>query len=106
VTVSSEDVGLLREGMPVRVRLDAFDYQQHGTVAGTVSMISPDAQVKDRQRTGVFTMKVALEGDEVGRNELRGKPKLGMTGQAEIVTGQESLLGLLVKKVRQTISLG
>jgi hypothetical protein len=29
-----------------------------------------------------------------------------MAGQADIVTGQESLLALLVKRLRQTISLG
>jgi hypothetical protein len=29
-----------------------------------------------------------------------------MTGQADIVTGQERLLALLVKRLRQTISLG
>jgi hypothetical protein len=51
-------------------------------------------------------VKVALEGSEVGRGEYRGEIKLGMTGQAEIVTGQESILALLVKRVRQTISLG
>jgi hypothetical protein len=49
--------------------------------------------------------KVELAGDELGRGDLRGRVKLGMTGQADIVTGQESLLTLLVKTVRQTISL-
>jgi hypothetical protein len=29
-----------------------------------------------------------------------------MTGQSEIVTGQRSLLSLLVKRIRQAISLG
>src|SRR5262249_43483488 len=106
LAVSSEDVGLLREGMPVRVRLDAFDYQKYGTVAGTVFMISPDSHVKDGQRTAVFTVKVALESNEIGVGELRGQMKFGMTGQAEVLTGKESVLSLLVRRIRQTVSLG
>ena len=50
-------------------------------------------------------MQIELTGDEVGRGEFRGKVKLGMAGQVEIVTEQESLLCILVKKPRQTISL-
>jgi hypothetical protein len=42
----------------------------------------------------------------VGRGELRGLVRLGMTGQTEIITGRESLLSLLFRQIRQTISLG
>ena len=53
-----------------------------------------------------YLVKIELAGNELGRGELHGQVKLGMTGQADIVTGQERLLALLVKKLRQTISLG
>jgi hypothetical protein len=42
----------------------------------------------------------------IGHGEVRGKVKLGIAGQAEIVNAQESILSLLVKKIRQSISLG
>ena len=32
--------------------------------------------------------------------------KLGLGGTAEIVTGQESVLSILLNRIRQTISLG
>ena len=51
-------------------------------------------------------MRIELAGDEVGRGEFRGKLKLGMAGQVEIVTEQESLMCILVKKPRKTISFG
>jgi multidrug resistance efflux pump len=106
VAVPSAEIGHLREGMTVRVKLDAYDYQRYGTVSGTVYHVSPDSQKPEGQQAVIYVVKVALEGNELGRGEYRGQVKLGMTGQAEIVTGQESLLSLLVKKVRQTISLG
>ena len=43
--VPTEEVGHLRVGMPARIKLDAYDYQRYGTVAGTVVFISPDSGV-------------------------------------------------------------
>jgi multidrug efflux pump subunit AcrA (membrane-fusion protein) len=106
VRVPSEDVGPLRAGMQARVRLDPYDYQKYGTAQGTVCFISPDSK-KDAQGGGVFyTVRIELAGDEVGRGEYRGRIKLGMAGKVEIVTERESLLTLLLKKLRHRISLG
>ena len=44
--------------------------------------------------------------DEVGRGAWHGRVKLGMAGQAEIVTERESLLRLLLRRIRQSMSLG
>jgi hypothetical protein len=51
-------------------------------------------------------VRVELLADEVGRGALRGRVKLGLGGTAEIVTGRESVLAILVKRIRQAISLG
>lgn len=106
LAVPSKDVAHLQVGMPARVRLDAFDYQQYGTVEGTVEFISPDSMVPEGQSTVYYQVKIALDSGEVGRGDLRGQVKIGMTGQGEIVTHRESVLSLLVRKIRQTISLG
>src|SRR5206468_1238203 len=100
------EVGRLKVGMPVRVKLDAFDYQRYGTAAGTVVFIAPDSSVPEGQRTAAYLVRIELDGDEVGRGEQHGHVKLGMAGTAEVVTGRESLLSLLARKIRQTISLG
>jgi multidrug efflux pump subunit AcrA (membrane-fusion protein) len=105
LAVASEDFGHLRVGMPARIRLDAFDYQRYGTMDGTVCYLSPDSGVAEGQTTATHIVRIALEGDQVGRGEFQEKVKLGMAGQADIVTGQESLLALLVQRIRNTISL-
>jgi multidrug resistance efflux pump len=104
--VPSEEVGLLRVGMPARIKLDAYDYQRYGTLEGTVCFVSPDSEVDDQGKAVVYTVKIALSGDEVGRGPYRGQVKLGMAGQVEVVTSRESLLALLVKRIRQRVSLG
>jgi HlyD family secretion protein len=103
--VPSEEVGRLEVGMPARVKLDAYDFQRYGTLGGTVCFLSPDSGVGEGKPRAVYMVRIALEGDEVGQGEFRGKAKLGMAGQVDVVTGQESLLALLVKWIRQSISL-
>jgi multidrug resistance efflux pump len=103
--VASEEVGHLRVGMPARIKLDAYDFQRYGTVLGKVCYLSPDSGLAQGQQKATYTVRIAVEGDEVGRGEFRGRIKLGMSGQAEIVTGRESLLALLAKRIRRTISL-
>jgi multidrug resistance efflux pump len=104
--VPSDQVARLRVGMPARVKLDAYDYQRYGTASGTVCFVSPDSGVARGQATATYSVRIALDRGSVGRNGLRGPIKLGMAGSAEIVTGRESLLRLLVTRIRQTISLG
>ncbi len=105
VKVSSADVAALREGIPARVKLASFDYERYGTMSGRVRFVSPDSKVSE-PGTAMYTVRIELDGNEVGRGDFRGQVKLGMAGQAEIVTRRESLLALLVKKVRQAIRVG
>ena len=58
------------------------------------------------RQVALYKVKIMLEQEDLCRGDLRGQVKLGMTGQAEIVTDQESILMLLVRKIRQNISLG
>jgi multidrug resistance efflux pump len=106
VVVPTEEVGHLQVGMPVRIKLDAYDYQKYGTLGGTVYFVSPDSGGPGEARAGAYVVRIEVDGDAVGRGDLRGPVKLGMAGQAEIVTGQENLLVLLVRRIRQSISLG
>jgi multidrug resistance efflux pump len=109
VAVISEDIGQLREGLPARIKLDAYDYQKYGTVTGRVLSISPDSTFQPNAATQsppTFTVKIAIDSEQVVRREHRGHIKLGMTGVAVIVTDHESILSLLVRSIRQSISLG
>jgi HlyD family secretion protein len=109
--VSNEDVGDLKAGMRARIKLDAFDYQRYGTLEGVVQFVSPDSGVKDnaasqqQQQRLTYVVKIDLDGCEIGRGEYRGRAKLGMSGQVEIITAEESLLSVFVRKIRKTIRL-
>jgi HlyD family secretion protein len=104
--VPSQEVGDLRVGMPVRLKLDAYDYQRYGTISGTVCYIAPDSGVTEAQPKACYLVRIALEGDEIGRDEIHGRVKLGMSGQADIVTERQCLLSIFMRKIHRTISLG
>lgn len=99
------EAGELRPGLPVHIKLDAYDFQRYGVLAGTVESISPDAVTPEGQQSPVYLVRVRIDGNEVRRGDHGGKIKLGMVGQIEIVTGREPLLRVLFKKIRHTISL-
>lgn len=114
-TIASEDVGQVKVGMPVRIRFDAYDYQQYGSLEGRVAYISPDSRPIE-QPTGhaagpaansaAYLVRIEMQANEVGRGSLRGAIKLGLGGTADIITDRESLLVLLFKRIRHTIALG
>jgi adhesin transport system membrane fusion protein len=105
-SVASEEVGHLKIGMRASIKLDAYDYQRYGTAEGRVVYLSPDSGVDREKRTTTYIVRIILDRDTLGRGEFRGLVKLGMAGNVDIVTGRESLLSLLLKRIRQTISLG
>jgi hypothetical protein len=61
--------------------------------------------VQDGRPGAIYLVRVKMKGETVGRGGLVGQVKLGMAGQAEIVTGEESVLALLFKKIRQSVTL-
>lgn len=49
VLLSNNDIGYVRIGQPVEVKLDSFPFTQYGAVAGTVKWISADAEFQNPQ---------------------------------------------------------
>lgn len=47
IQVASRDVGFIRPGDPVTIKIDAFNFAEHGTVEGIVKWVSEDAFTTD-----------------------------------------------------------
>jgi adhesin transport system membrane fusion protein len=102
--ISTGDVAPLRIGMHVRVKLAALDYQRYGTAHGVITHIAADTILTADARP-YYLISVALDRDEIGRGDLRGRLKPGMTGELEVITRTEPLLLLFADKLRGAISL-
>ncbi|NJB84722.1 HlyD family secretion protein [Lewinella marina] len=98
VYVGPADIGLLREGLPVRLQLDAFDYQQWGLAAATLTEISTD--VTEFDGGAAFRVLCTLSENELRlRNGYRGTLRKGMTLTAHFTLARRSLFQLLHDRV-------
>ena len=101
--LSPRDIGFVNVGQKVRVKIDAFDYSRYGALDGIVKKISPTTDADERG--GVF-YKVQISiakpyfGDAPGRFDLIP----GMTGEADIVTGDKTVFQYLWKPVFTNVS--
>ena len=96
VEVEGKDVALLQEGTVVKVKLNAFPFQRHGTLSGAVRIISEDAfekQLPNGTTTVNYRARVALDEpiqlDKVGDN-FRLTP--GMSTVAEMKVGRRRVI--------------
>ena len=92
VTVASSDIGHIGMGDAARIKFDAFPFQEHGTVDGTVSAISENSFAKQPGEdpaggAAYYRVRIALGDRELRdmpansrllqRNWLRGRHRYG-----------------------------
>ena len=96
--LSPRDIGFVRVGQPVRIKIDAFDYSRYGALDGVVKRISPSTDADEKG--GVF-YKVQIAIDKPYFSDKPGQFDLipGMTGEADIVTGDKTVFQYLWKPV-------
>lgn len=99
--VKPADIGFVRTGQEVRVKLSAYDYTVYGSLDGTVVSISPDAMGDpDKAATPEGTWYRAMVRADPAGLQKAGKPLSvlpGMTGTVEIRTGQRSVLAFVLR---------
>jgi HlyD family secretion protein len=103
--VSPGNIGLLRNGMKVRILVDAFNYNQWGFGEGTVIDISNDVHIiNDRP---VFEVRCSLDKGYLKlENGRRGELKKGMSLQARFIVTERTLWQLLYDKVDDWLNPG
>lgn len=71
VFITNKDIGFLRPGMKVDVRIDSFPYSEFGDIKGTVSWVGSDALPPDNIHPYYrFPVKVRLERQSL---DIKGK---------------------------------
>ena len=94
VYVSPQEIGLLKEGLAVRLQIDAFDHNQWGTATGEIESISTDMIMS--QNTPMFKVSCSINQPFLElHNGFRGDIKKGMTFQARFIINRRSLFQLL-----------
>jgi hemolysin D len=115
VFIKNEDIGFVRKGQPVRIKLAAYPFAKYGMLEGTVQTIGADAAqlnahsstANDDSQTersaAAFKAVVRLSRQKLETTTGIVLPlAAGMQLSAEIREGQRSVLEYLLSPVRKT----
>lgn len=103
VKVLNKDVGFVRVGQGVAVKLEAFPFTRFGTVPGKVRSISRDA-VQDKDLGPVYIATILLERSYIETDGRRTALTPGLAATADIKTGTRRIISYLISPLQSTIS--
>ncbi len=93
--VFNQDIGFVKENIPVTVKLDTFNFQKYGYLNGIVSVVSPNS-IMDEKMGAVYEVYITLENTHLmveGRDETA---KAGMTTINEIKIGKRRIIEFFI----------
>lgn len=100
--ITPTDIGQLRVGLPVSVKIDAFDYAIYGQLSGQLEYISSDT-LSEQSPSGpssvYYRARVRIDLQQQNVKIPLNLLKPGMTVAADIRTGSRSVLTYLLKPV-------
>ncbi|MBK6302612.1 MAG: HlyD family efflux transporter periplasmic adaptor subunit [Arcobacter sp.] len=102
--VSPSKIGFLYVGIPVRLKLHAYDFSLYGGLDGEVSYISADTIFDENTKEENYTIHIKSNQKYVGDNKnLAIRP--GMTLDADIITGKKTILDYILRPVLKTLQI-
>jgi HlyD family secretion protein len=91
-------VGYIKLGHPVHLKIDAFPFQRHGTLDGTVRTVSEDAFKREAAKGAgdvYYISRINLTGTTLKNMVDKSRLLPGMTLSAEIVVGHRTVMSYI-----------
>lgn len=114
--ILNKDIGFVREGQPVRIKLEAFPFTDYGLIEGVVESISRDAIDQSQQGAAerdaknrplqpglVYAARIRLKQRTIrigNRIQIIGP---GLAVQAEIKTAERRIIQYLLSPIAQSL---
>jgi len=99
VKILNKDVGFVKDGQPVALKLEAFPFTRHGTIPGQVESIGSDA-VEDEKLGLVYPARISIDHSEKSKaSDIRLSAGLATT--ADIRTGYRSIMSYLISPIAE-----
>jgi hemolysin D len=99
VKVLNKDVGFIRVGQEVAVKLEAFPFTRYGTIAGKVETLSSDA-TQDEKLGLIYTVRITIDRQMIQRSGKVVELTPGMEVVADIRTGRRSIMSYLLSPIK------
>ncbi|GAX34010.1 HlyD family efflux transporter periplasmic adaptor subunit [Nodularia sp. NIES-3585] len=93
-----QDSGFLNVGMSVKIKFDAFPFQEHGIVEGKIAWISPDSKINQTPQGNIETyeLEIVLEQNYIQNGAKRIPLTPGQTANAEVIIRQRRVIDFVL----------
>jgi HlyD family secretion protein/adhesin transport system membrane fusion protein len=103
IRILPQQIGRVVVGQEVQVKVNSYDYIRYGTIPGKLDFISAMTFTDEAKREDYYKGRVTLSHNYVGPVEGRDAILPGMTVDADIVIGEKTVLGYLMKPIRNAL---
>ena len=103
IQIQPKDIGYMKTGQPVNVKVSSYDFSRYGTIDGILEYISATTFTKD-DNSRYYMGRVSIAQNHVEKDPKTNIIVPGMTVQADIVTGSKSILAYLLKPLHNSIT--
>ncbi|RCJ30955.1 hemolysin D [Nostoc minutum NIES-26] len=94
----SQNSGFLKVGMPVKVKFDAYPFQDYGVLPGRVGWISPNSKIQTNNENRIETYELDIILDrpyiQAGNKYITLTP--GQTATAEVIIRQRRVIDFIL----------
>lgn len=94
-TVMNKDIGFVRAGMPVLIKIDTFDFQKYGMIKGVVKKVSKDS-VEDQRLGPIYDVYVTLLNKTLMVEGRETPISTGMSLTAEIKVNKRRIIEFFI----------
>ncbi|MFN7526987.1 MAG: HlyD family efflux transporter periplasmic adaptor subunit [Dolichospermum sp.] len=96
--MASQHSGFVQVGMPVKIKFDAYPFQEYGILSGRITWISPNSKIQENSanRLETYEVDIALENPyiQVGNKQIPLTP--GQTASAEAIIRQRRVIDFIL----------
>lgn len=100
VHIKPADIAYITVGQETRLKFTAYDFAIHGSLKGIVTFVSADT-ITNSDGVSYYLARVRPEKPYLGRESQPMAIKVGMTSEADIITGKKSILQYLLKPIHR-----
>ncbi|PSB58483.1 HlyD family secretion protein [Chamaesiphon polymorphus CCALA 037] len=100
---SSQQSGQMRVGMPVKLKFDAYPFQDYGVISGKLRWISPDSKTIDvgQGQAEIFELEITLDKNHIENADRRIQLTPGQSATAETIIRQRRIIDFILDPFRQ-----
>ena len=102
VLVLNRDIGFIKKGQDVELKLETFPFQDYGTIKGKILSISPDS-IEDENKKLLYKADVSLDKNYLLVDGERKNVFPGMKLVAEIKIGKRRIIDFFLSPFKKSV---